>query len=56
MEITDDVLLDQHEDFLALWWDDDCVEIFVDEDNSKERENFIGLEIVEGERLKQKLD
>ena len=34
VEITDDVLVDQHEDPLTLWWDDDCVEIFVDEDNS----------------------
>lgn len=33
-EITDDVLLDQHQDPLKLWWDDDCVEIFIDEDNS----------------------
>ncbi|MEJ1223421.1 sugar-binding protein [Sediminicola sp. 1XM1-17] len=33
-EITDDVLFDQHEDPLKLWWDDDCVEVFIDEDNS----------------------
>ncbi|MBT8305212.1 MAG: CBM9 family sugar-binding protein [Bacteroidia bacterium] len=34
VEITDDVLFDQNEDPLTLWWDDDCVEVFVDEDNS----------------------
>ncbi|GAA0871061.1 sugar-binding protein [Gangjinia marincola] len=32
--ITDDVLLDTHKDPLELYWDDDCLEIFVDEDNS----------------------
>jgi len=34
VEITDDVLIDNYEDPLKLWWDDDCVEVFVDEDNS----------------------
>ena len=34
VEITDDVLFDQYEDPLKLWWDDDCVEVFIDEDNS----------------------
>ncbi|NNE03803.1 MAG: sugar-binding protein [Eudoraea sp.] len=34
VEITDDVLVDNYEDPLKLWWDDDCVEVFVDEDNS----------------------
>ncbi len=34
VEITDDVIFDQHTDPLKLWWDDDCVEVFVDEDNS----------------------
>jgi hypothetical protein len=33
-EITDDVLLDQEMDPLTNWWDDDCLEIFIDEDNS----------------------
>ena len=33
-EIKDDVLLDQYDDPLELWWDDDCVEVFIDEDNS----------------------
>lgn len=34
VEITDDILFDQHDDPLKLWWDDDCVEVFIDEDNS----------------------
>lgn len=34
VEITDDVLFDKSEDPLKLWWNDDCVEVFVDEDNS----------------------
>ena len=34
VEITDDILLDKNEDPLKLWWNDDCVEVFVDEDNS----------------------
>lgn len=34
VEITDDILYDRHKDPLKLWWDDDCIEIFVDEDNS----------------------
>mgnify|MGYP001820986142 CR=1 FL=1 len=34
VEIQDDTLYDQNKDPLTLWWDDDCVEIFVDEDNS----------------------
>lgn len=33
-EITDDTLRDTHKDPLTLWWDDDCLEIFVDADNS----------------------
>lgn len=40
VEITDDVLIDQHEDPLTLWWDDDCVEIFIDEDNSHGEHQF----------------
>jgi hypothetical protein len=40
VEITDDVLFDQHEDPLTLWWDDDCVEVFVDEDNSHGEHQF----------------
>ncbi|MHA7057630.1 sugar-binding protein [Aquimarina sp. M1] len=34
VEIKDDILFDQHSDPLKLWWDDDCVEIFIDADNS----------------------
>ncbi len=33
-EITDDVILDLHENGLDRYWDDDCLEIFIDEDNS----------------------
>ena len=33
-EITDDVLFDQHADPLLFYWDDDCLEIFIDEDDS----------------------
>ena len=34
VQIIDDKLLDQYPDPLKLWWDDDCVEIFIDSDNS----------------------
>jgi hypothetical protein len=34
VEVVDDVLYDQYKDPLKLWWDDDCVEVFVDSDNS----------------------
>lgn len=34
LEITDDTLLDRTEDPLKLYWNDDCVEVFIDEDNS----------------------
>lgn len=33
-EIIDDVLRDQYEDPLTKWWDEDCLEIFIDENNS----------------------
>lgn len=33
-EIQDYILIDQYEDPFKQWWDDDCVEVFVDEDNS----------------------
>jgi hypothetical protein len=33
-EIVDDVLIDTHRDPLVQYWDDDCLEIFVDEDFS----------------------
>ncbi|TDQ29270.1 sugar-binding protein [Zeaxanthinibacter enoshimensis] len=34
VEIIDDSLFDKQADPLKLWWDDDSVEIFLDEDNS----------------------
>jgi hypothetical protein len=34
VEITDDILFDSHRDPLARYWDDDCLEIFIDEDYS----------------------
>jgi hypothetical protein len=34
VEISDNVLFDQNKDPLKLFWNDDCVEVFVDEDNS----------------------
>ena len=34
VEITDDTLYDNHEDPLKHYWDDDCLEVFVDQDNS----------------------
>lgn len=33
-EIVDDVLYDAHRDPLVQYWDDDCLEIFLDEDHS----------------------
>ncbi|MCC7244387.1 MAG: CBM9 family sugar-binding protein [Saprospiraceae bacterium] len=33
-EINDDVITDTHEDGLVKYWDDDCLEVFVDEDAS----------------------
>jgi len=33
-EITDDVLRDTHPDPLQSYWEDDCLEIFIDEDGS----------------------
>lgn len=34
-EIKDDQLVDFHPDGLDKYWDDDCLEVFIDEDNSK---------------------
>ena len=34
VEIVDDVLFDSHRDPLVQYWDDDCLEVFVDEDYS----------------------
>lgn len=33
-EIVDDILIDTHRDPLVQYWDDDCLEIFLDEDFS----------------------
>ena len=33
-EITDDALRDVYKDPLKNWWDEDCLEVFIDEDNS----------------------
>jgi hypothetical protein len=33
-EIVDDILIDSHRDPLNQYWDDDCLEIFIDEDFS----------------------
>lgn len=33
-EFTDDILIDSHRDPLVQYWDDDCLEIFLDEDYS----------------------
>lgn len=34
VELVDDVLFDSHRDPLVQYWDDDCLEIFIDEDFS----------------------
>ncbi|OIQ46584.1 MAG: sugar-binding protein [Gammaproteobacteria bacterium MedPE] len=39
-EITDDQLFDRHPDPLDSYWDDDCLEIFVDEDKSGGNHQF----------------
>lgn len=40
VEIVDDILFDQHADPLHLYWDDDCLEIFIDEDASGGNHQF----------------
>lgn len=40
VEIVDDVLFDQHAEPLHLYWDDDCLEIFIDEDASGGNHQF----------------
>lgn len=40
VEVTDDSLSEQHPDPFDLWWDDDCLELFVDEDNSNGDHQF----------------
>ena len=39
-EFTDDVLIDSHRDPLVQYWDDDCWEIFIDEDHSGGNHQF----------------
>jgi len=40
VEIVDDVLFDQYRDPLHLYWDDDCLEVFIDEDASGGNHQF----------------
>ncbi len=40
VEITDDVLFDQHANPLNLYWDDDTLEVFIDEDASGGNHQF----------------
>ena len=39
-EIQDDYLIDIHESWDDNWWNDDCVEIFLDEDNGDDLHQF----------------
>jgi hypothetical protein len=34
VEITDNLLSDQHKEAFDNWWEDDCLELFIDEDKS----------------------
>lgn len=34
VEVVDDILFDAHRDPLVQYWDDDCLEVFIDEDYS----------------------
>ena len=40
VEFVDDVLIDSHRDPLVQYWDDDCLEIFLDEDHSGGEHRF----------------
>lgn len=40
VEVTDDILFDQHPNPLESYWDDDCLEIFIDEDASGGEHQF----------------
>ena len=40
VEVVDDILFDSHRDPLVQYWDDDCVEIFIDEDYSGGNHQF----------------
>jgi hypothetical protein len=35
VEVTDNILSDDHTNPLTNWWDDDCIELFIDENRSK---------------------
>ena len=39
-ELVDDILFDGHRDPLVQYWDDDCLEIFLDEDHSGGEHQF----------------
>ena len=39
-ELSDDILIDTHRDPLAQYWDDDCLEIFIDENFSGGNHQF----------------
>lgn len=39
-EFVDDILIDTHRDPLLQYWDDDCLEIFIDEDHSGGNHQF----------------
>lgn len=40
VEITDDLIIDKEEVWNKGWWNDDCVEIFIDEDNGDDLHQF----------------
>lgn len=40
VEVIDDSLVDTHDDPLSSYWNDDCVEIFLDENNSDENHQY----------------
>ena len=40
VEVVDDILRDSHRDPLEQYWDDDCLEIFIDEDHSGGNHQF----------------
>jgi hypothetical protein len=40
VEVVDNVLSDQHKSPFDLWWEDDCLELFIDEDRSKGNHQF----------------
>lgn len=40
VEITDDILFDQYANPLYKYWDDDCLEVFIDEDASGGKHQF----------------